>query len=190
MILTVDRSSLKQSKIFEYIPEIYLKNLPWDLAERSYESNDVIFEEGAPGDAMFIIDSGRVKISQKVGQEENVLAIMGEGEFFGEMAFLDGGPRSATATALEKTALLEIESGAFDKSLREKNNIASQVLANIARAVSERLRTTDSRLAVLYEKIIEMEKRLEELKLDFISMLSRELRAPLADIQEESETDR
>jgi hypothetical protein len=92
---------------------------------------------------------------------------------------------------VEETILLEIEKNAFNKSVMEGNKVALQVLANTARVVSQRLRTTDSRLVVLYEKGIEMKKKLEELESDFVSALSRALLTPLVDsIREESKTDK
>ena len=158
----------------------------WDLPKRNYESNDVIFEEGSPGDAMFLIESGRIKISQKVAEGENILAVLGKGDFFGEMALLDDGPRSASAIALEETILLEIGRDTFTELLMGGSNVAPRMLVNTAKVVSERLRTTDSILLTLYERALEVRARLEELQSDLKSMISHELRTPLStDIHQE-----
>ncbi len=67
---------------------------------RSYDSGDVIFSEGDPGDGFYIVEHGEVEISGQIGSEERkVLARVTDGAVFGEMAVLDDGPRSATAIA-------------------------------------------------------------------------------------------
>ena len=140
-------SDLRRLRNFRAVQEIDPGNLPWDSIKRSYPSGRIIFEEGSAGNAMFLIASGKVKISQKMGPTQNALAILGAHEFFGEMALLDDGPRSVSAIAMEDTAVFETEKNAFSRSLIDGNETASHILRHVARVVCHRLRMTDARLA-------------------------------------------
>ncbi|MBD3182101.1 cyclic nucleotide-binding domain-containing protein [Candidatus Poribacteria bacterium] len=172
-------SDQKHRDLFEELSMLDMQDFPWDSQEIKYAPKQVIIEEGTEGQEMFFIKSGAVKISMGVGKEERTLAILQSGSLFGEMALLDSGPRSASAVALEETTLLKIERESFYNILMQRNKAASQLLAAIAKLVSERLRKTDNRLAALYEKSMEVKESLEDLKTNFLSMLSHELRTPL-----------
>jgi len=85
------------------------------LKERRVTENEVIFNQGDPGDALYIVLHGRVRIStvDHLGRER-VLAFYGPGEFFGDMAILTDAPRSATATASSDSRLLQLRKDDFD----------------------------------------------------------------------------
>jgi CRP-like cAMP-binding protein len=69
---------------------------------RTFQKGDIVFEDGAAGAEMFIVHSGKVKLLKKTtGGEEKTLALLGPGEFFGEMSLIDGSPRSTSAVAEE-----------------------------------------------------------------------------------------
>ncbi|MEO8706862.1 MAG: cyclic nucleotide-binding domain-containing protein, partial [Kofleriaceae bacterium] len=67
-----------------------------DRFGRDFEAGTVLFEEGQPGDYMYVVQSGEIEIRRQVGETERVVAVLPPGEFFGEMAILNGRPRSAT----------------------------------------------------------------------------------------------
>jgi len=100
----------------------------------------VIFRERDKASEAFVIESGRVEISTDVGSERKVLAILGPGEMFGEMAALDGTERSATAVALQDTELTLI----FHEQLRARVEAAEPVLRLLLRVILNRFRHEQS----------------------------------------------
>src|SRR5207245_4677662 len=73
---------------------------------REFRKGHVLFREGEPGREMFVVQSGKVNITKTVRETEKILATLGAGEFFGEMAILNNKPRSAGATMAEDGKLL------------------------------------------------------------------------------------
>jgi CRP-like cAMP-binding protein len=104
---------------------------------RSFPIGHVLFEEGDAGDRMYVISTGKVRILKRIGGEEITLALLSPGDFFGEMALLEGQPRSATAVvAVKDTVLIEVAQDAFGAMLHENGEIAMRML----RRLSQRLR--------------------------------------------------
>jgi len=99
---------------------------------RDYEAGDVLFREGDPGDFMYVVQAGEVEIRRKVGDHERVLAVLPDGEFFGEMALINQRPRSATAVVLRPSRLLVIEPRTFEAMLRGKTEIAVRMIKTLA----------------------------------------------------------
>ena len=81
----------------------------------TYQQGDVILEEGTHGSGVYILSSGKVQISKIVQGKRVVLDILGPGDMFGEMSYLDPAPRSATATALEHTVLEILDKDFLDR---------------------------------------------------------------------------
>ena len=103
---------------------------------------DVIFREGDPGDVMYLVGKGSVKISKSGrGGEQETLGFIQSGNFFGEMALLDGEPRSAMATAVESTVLGTVDEPTFQHILELA---PSRLHMNFLRSVTERLRSVNS----------------------------------------------
>jgi len=121
--------------------------------EKQLNTGDVLFKDGDPGDEMYLIKSGKIRISKAAGDIEKTLAILKEGDFFGEMSVIDGSPRSATATALEPTELVIFDREVFMNQVRE-NPLIEYVLHTLIR----RLRETDEQIKYLLIK--NEEKRL------------------------------
>ncbi|UCG91755.1 MAG: Crp/Fnr family transcriptional regulator [candidate division WOR-3 bacterium] len=112
--------------------------------ERKLEAGEVLFDEGDKGDVMYLIREGKIKITKGQGEDEKVLAILKEGDFFGEMAIIDGSPRSASAIAVTPTSLLVIDKETFKSKLKE-NPLIEYTLETLTR----RLRTTDEQIKLL-----------------------------------------
>lgn len=106
------------------------------------EASDFVFEEGDLGMDMFIIQEGQVEISKNFKGETRKLAVLGQGDFFGEMSILEDLPRTASATAKTDCSLLRINGSTFDQMLRKNPEIAVRML----RKLSRRLRDTDQML--------------------------------------------
>src|SRR5689334_370646 len=98
---------------------------------REYPTGAVLFEENDPGSRMFVIRSGKVRIFRRVGEAEIVLAFLGPGDFFGEMALLETLPRSATAQVVEPSRLVEVDAGTFEDMIRNNSEIAVRIMRKL-----------------------------------------------------------
>lgn len=109
------------------------------------QRNDVVFAEGEPADELYVVQSGRIAIAKRsVDGRESVVALMEEGDLFGEMPLFDAqGGRSADARALEPSALLAVPYGAVRSALEARPEVLWSVVSLLAR----RLRVTDAALA-------------------------------------------
>ncbi len=107
-----------------------------------YKVEDLIFEEGDLGTDMYIVQQGKVAILKSYKGREQQLALLGQGDFFGEMSVLEDLPRTATARAASDCRLLQINGSTVDQMLRKNPEIAVRMM----RKLSRRLRETDLRL--------------------------------------------
>ncbi len=107
-----------------------------------FKAGDLIFEEGSLGTEMYIVQQGKVAIEKRFKGRDQQLALLGQGDFFGEMSVLEDLPRTATARAATDCRLLEINGSTFDQMLRKNPEIAVRMM----RKLSRRLRETDLKL--------------------------------------------
>jgi len=112
--------------------------------EKKLNAGEVLFNEGDRGDVMYLIKEGQIKITKGKGPDERVLAVLKEGDFFGEMAIIDGSPRSATATAVVPTSLLIIDKETFKAKIRE-----NPLIEYILETLTKRLRNADEQIKLL-----------------------------------------
>lgn len=118
--------------------------------EETHSSGTVIFHQGEPGEKLYLILEGRVRISRTVpGVGEEALAILNAGDVFGEMALLDEAPRSADARVHERCKLLSIPRNGFEDLLFMHKDLAYEVLWNVIRTLIRRLRETNDKLTFL-----------------------------------------
>lgn len=119
--------------LFRDLADADLATVASSVRSRRYRRGDVIFHQGDPGDALYVIVGGRVKISSpSEAGVEAILATLRPGEFFGSLALLDGAPRSATATAAEATETLILPRPVFRQLLHEQAGIRDHVLGELA----------------------------------------------------------
>lgn len=104
------------------------------LRTRRFRRGETIFHQGDPGDALFIVASGSVKVvlPSDEGAEPAIVAILGRGEFFGELALLDGAPHSATVVAVEPTETLVLHRDAFLELVDLDAGLRRTLLASLA----------------------------------------------------------
>jgi CRP/FNR family transcriptional regulator, cyclic AMP receptor protein len=95
---------------------------------RTYDPGEIIFAEYEPGDSFYLIQSGRVRISKIVGELEKTIDILQPPEIFGEMAILEGAPRSATAQAVDTVKVLEFNRANFEVLMMGNPQIALRLL--------------------------------------------------------------
>jgi len=113
-----------------------------EIYGRDFPAGAVVFEEGDPGSRMYVIQAGEVRILKRVGGRELTLELLGPGEAFGEMALLEGQPRSATAVVEAAARILEIDEAAFADLVRRNGEIALRLL----RRLSARLREANRQI--------------------------------------------
>ena len=127
---------------------------PFERCVRSLSlgSGQQVFRAGERADEIFLIRRGVVRIALPLGDgSHHNLASFGRGSFFGEVAFLDGGVRSADSLATTDAELYAIPRARFDEMAADHPEIAMKVLAELARALALRLRHTDAEIRALYE---------------------------------------
>ncbi|MGH8683112.1 MAG: Crp/Fnr family transcriptional regulator [Burkholderiales bacterium] len=132
--------------IFAGLPESQLQLLTRVVGRKSYPRNSTVIAAGDPTDALYIVISGRLKVMMSDDEgREVILAILSQGEFFGEMGLIDESPRSATVIAIEPCELLTINKVDFKKCLQENFDICTGVLKGLVR----RLREADRKIGSL-----------------------------------------
>jgi CRP/FNR family cyclic AMP-dependent transcriptional regulator len=112
---------------------------------REFLAGDVLFKQGDPGDVMYVVQSGLVQVLKRVGEEERPLATLGRGEFLGEMAILNGKPRTATAVVLEDAKMLVIDGKTLEAMITRNPEIAMRLIKKLAR----RLDSADEMIQIL-----------------------------------------
>jgi signal transduction histidine kinase len=133
---------LRGVPLFADLSEEDLEQL-YQMAETvSIPAGELVFEEGSPGDALYVVLDGELEISKRQGGQDVVLAVRGTGEFIGEMALLEQAPRSASVRTLRESRLLVISQAAFETLL----SCSPSAHLRMLRAVTSRLRSTESML--------------------------------------------
>lgn len=133
-------TTLERVHLFRPIPQAGLAKLAERGVPRRVGRGEVLMRQGEPSQTMFVVASGRLQVERALPDErELVLAELGAGDVVGEMGLLDGGPRSATVTALEDSEVLEIHATALSVVLIEYPAVGNALL----RILSRRLRSTD-----------------------------------------------
>jgi CRP/FNR family transcriptional regulator, cyclic AMP receptor protein len=146
---------LKQIAVLQAMDGEALARLGAALEEKDYADGQTVFAEGDPGDSMFFIVKGCIRIekrAQATSAVHKVLAVLEAGDYFGEMALLDQKPRSASAVAAGGATILRLSKAAFDQ-LQAKSSVAGMsVLFAMIRTSSERIRRLSAQV-VVYDEV-------------------------------------
>jgi CRP/FNR family transcriptional regulator, cyclic AMP receptor protein len=129
---------LNQTALFTDLSQRELHAIANDIKRHHYQSGEIIFHEGDPGQMLYLIKSGQVRIFVNGfdGSETNVILFGKPGDIFGELAIIDGLPRSATAAALEQTTLFTMQREQFRHYMRQ----CPQLSLNFMKVLSRRVR--------------------------------------------------
>lgn len=140
----IDIELLRSTELFAELSDDALNRIVSTATSRTLRRGDVIFEEGATPDHLYVVEEGRIAIASKsVDGRESVFALMERGELFGEMGLLDGLGRSAEARALEPSRITEIPY----QPVREVFEESPELLWGVVALLAGRLRSMDSALA-------------------------------------------
>jgi CRP/FNR family cyclic AMP-dependent transcriptional regulator len=127
-------TALRRCGLFGGADDDAIATLVRVLRVRRFRRGETIFHQGDPGDALFVVDQGSVKVvlPSDEGAEPAIVAILGPGEFFGELAILDGAPHSATIVAVEPTETLVLHRDAFLSLIDSDPGLRRALLASLA----------------------------------------------------------
>ncbi|MHB8467977.1 MAG: Crp/Fnr family transcriptional regulator [Acidimicrobiales bacterium] len=135
---------LRASELFGQFADDVVAHIAAESHTQSFDRNDRVFDEGDDADGLFVVQGGRVAIANRsFDGKESVVALMEEGDLFGDMSLFDGLPRSAEARALEPSELLFVPF----RPIRQMFDEHPELLVEVVAFLSRRLRRTDSALA-------------------------------------------
>ena len=178
------KEALQRCPLFSSFNEEELEALSQGSRRVNAAAAEVLFREGEPGDFLFAIVSGTVRIVSQTGpNREQTLAFCGPGECFGEMSLLDGAPRSATAIVCRPSTLIRIDRGNMESLRRRYPEAQTKFLANALQLTSTRLRSANTRLVELARLGSQARAQIEEIRSQILSLVSHELRTPLTVIK-------
>ena len=143
----MDLALIKQAALFAALEEDELTSVAEICKEQHFKFGQTIFKEGEPGNRLFIISKGEVRISRQVpGSGEEALTVLKPGACFGEMAVFDRSDRSTDAIANTDCTLVTISRSDFEMLLDFNHDLAYKVLWSVTRLLCERLRTANDNL--------------------------------------------
>ena len=143
---------LRRIKILADLNDAQLAQLASYLELQESKQWAVIFNQGDASDAMYLVLSGELRARTAINGKETILMTFGPGEFFGDMALFDHGPRSADVVTNVDSTLLRLTAGAFERMTREVPALATPFLQATARTLAARIRNDNKKLARLTQQ--------------------------------------
>ena len=137
----IDFTDLSNSPLFKGLAAKEIEFLSSVFTVRQISEGKTVFIENMPGETLYLIRAGTVQISQMLAEtDEQIMAVLGAGDIFGELAIIDEGPRAATARIAETAILYCLERKAFNALVSEKPRLALQIALNIMRLFTAKMR--------------------------------------------------
>ncbi len=145
--VSIKPGSLRRIKILADLNDAQLAHLAEYMELQEVSQWSVLFNQGDHSDSMYLVLAGELRARTMANDRETIVATFGPGDFFGDLALFDHGPRSADLVANVDSTLLKITSVAFDRLTREAPALATPFLQATARTLSARIRAANQRLA-------------------------------------------
>jgi CRP/FNR family cyclic AMP-dependent transcriptional regulator len=160
-----NRAALQRVPLFSVLQTEQLDVVGRVVVRDTFSKNRTIFVAGQPSDSLYVILKGRVKIQMSDAEgKEVILAVLGPGEFFGEMSLIDDQPRSATVVSIESCEFLMVRKDDFRRCLTENLEMASLIM----RGLVKRLREADRKIESL--ALLDVYGRVARVLLEFSEM--------------------
>jgi CRP/FNR family transcriptional regulator, cyclic AMP receptor protein len=145
-------SMLRRIKILGHLKDSQLAHLCDFIEVHQAQAHSILFRQGDVGDAMYLVLSGELRARVLNGGNESILATFRAGDFFGDMALFDNGPRSADVVASMDSTLLKISAANFFRLIREAPALATPFLQATVRTLSSRIRADNKRITHISEQ--------------------------------------
>jgi CRP/FNR family cyclic AMP-dependent transcriptional regulator len=143
----VDARALRRVKILGGMNDEQLEKFAGFMEVEKAPQWSMIVKQGDPGDTMYLILQGELRVRINVNGRETILTTLGVGDFFGDISLFDQGPRSADVVANSDSTLLKISASAFEELSKKAPELATPFLRNIGRTMSARIRADNKRLS-------------------------------------------
>ena len=141
MVKTEDFSSIKNSTMLQGLSDQELRQLEGFCEMREMAEGTTVFIENMPGESLFLVKKGTIRVSRMFAEgDEQTLVVLGPEDIFGEMAVIDGLPRSATARVAENAELISLNRKSLEQLCRDDAALALKLVKNIVKVFSQRVR--------------------------------------------------
>ena len=164
-----NKAFLRRVPLLSSLNEQQLETLAAGSARRNFPKGRTIVSEGEPSQSLYILLSGRAKVQRSDSEgKEVILAVLGSGDFFGEMSLIDEAPRSASVITLESCDFMAINKDSFKSMLLQSNEMCMAVMKGLVR----RLREADKKIETL--ALLDVYGRVARVLLDFSEFVNGE----------------
>ncbi len=164
-----NKAFLRRVPLLSALNEQQIELLAAASARRNFPKGRTIVSEGEPSQSLYILLSGRAKVQRSDSEgKEVILAVLGSGDFFGEMSLIDDAPRSASVITLESCDFMSIAKESFKAMLLQSNEMCMQVMRGLVR----RLREADQKIETL--ALLDVYGRVARVLLDFSEQVNGE----------------
>ncbi|MSR43505.1 MAG: cyclic nucleotide-binding domain-containing protein [Pedosphaera sp.] len=160
LIAGIKPGALRKISILNELSDQQLGRFAQFMEVQYVGQHDVLLRQGEPGDAMYLVLEGLVRVRTIIGDKENTLVYLKAGDFFGEISIFDHGPRSADVVANQYTVLLKISAQSFQKLTEEFPELATPFLVAMCKTLVHRIREDNHRHYdfIHFKRAAEMER--------------------------------